>query len=588
PAPAHAKGLEVSQLPVHQRISAGNSFAANAVPRHDPLALEEQLGKSAWIRLAREERRATRPASLRRRDGVGTTARETARPALGPRRLEAARCPKRLPCVVRHLAGPDELPQGRERRLGVQLGLAKQVEPEERAAIERRTDAVVGLPLRWRKCRGAAQGGRILAEIKSDPLETRTDPHDFARGGELVELRRLEPGHTPREDVGLPERDGKRDSLERDERLPQRRPPVDAVPAGEEASERLVVDRLDLLAQRGEARAAEAAKDIGFAPFALRAARPKLAPHETALALEAAELRFRPLGGEGEPHCYVSGREGAAAPRVADQKTADGVLSDFEEGIRQARGRHCADGVAVAAGVLGGDQARLTSDANLNGSALGLQRLRQGGVVLAGTKVAPAEEEIVKLVGALRRPAQLFLDLLDGGRVDEVAELLLPEELFQQVAIERERLGAALRERRVVFVHVRRHVVEEERRRVRGGRRRLDFDDIDAALPKSDEQVAEGRQIEDVLQALTVGLEDDREVGVPAGDLQKPLGFQALLPERRALAGPAARDEERARGVLPKTSSEERRSRQLRDDDLLQLRGVDEDVVERRRRVSVG
>ena len=31
PAPAHAQGLEVSQLPVHRRIATGNSFAANPV-----------------------------------------------------------------------------------------------------------------------------------------------------------------------------------------------------------------------------------------------------------------------------------------------------------------------------------------------------------------------------------------------------------------------------------------------------------------------------------------------------------------------------------------------------------------------------
>jgi hypothetical protein len=38
----------------------------------------------------------------------------------------------------------------------------------------------------------------------------------------------------------------------------------------------------------------------------------------------------------------------------------------------------------------------------------------------------------VKLVGAPRRPAQLFLDLLEGGRVDEVAELLLAESSFSR------------------------------------------------------------------------------------------------------------------------------------------------------------
>jgi hypothetical protein len=58
PAPAHAQGLEVSQLSVHPRIATGNSFAANPVARDDPLALEEQLGEGAWIRIAR--RRAAR------------------------------------------------------------------------------------------------------------------------------------------------------------------------------------------------------------------------------------------------------------------------------------------------------------------------------------------------------------------------------------------------------------------------------------------------------------------------------------------------------------------------------------------------
>jgi hypothetical protein len=110
------------------------------------------------------------------------------------------------------------------------------------------------------------------------------------------------------------------------------------VPAGEEAGERLVVDRLDLLAQCGEARAAQAAKDVGLAPLTLHAARPKLAPHEAALALKAAKLRFRPLGGQAEPQRCVSGREGAAAPRVADQQAADGVLPDFEEASGRPEG----------------------------------------------------------------------------------------------------------------------------------------------------------------------------------------------------------------------------------------------------------
>ena len=56
----------------------------------------------------------------------------------------------------------------------------------------------------------------------------------------------------------------------------------------------------------------------------------------------------------------------------------------------------------------------------------------------------------------------------------------------------------------------------------------------------------ERRQVEDVLQDLAVGLEDDRELGVATRDLQQALRLQPLLPERRPLPGPAARDEQRA------------------------------------------
>ena len=43
-------------------------------------------------------------------------------------------------------------------------------------------------------------------------------------------------------------------------------------------------------------------------------------------------------------------------------------------------------------------------------------------------------------------------------------------------------------------------------------------------------------QVEDVLQALAVGLEHDRERAVVARDLKQALGLQPLLPQRRALA----------------------------------------------------
>ena len=98
----------------------------------------------------------------------------------------------------------------------------------------------------------------------------------------------------------------------------------------------------------------------------------------------------------------------------------------------------------------------------------------------------------------------------------------------------------------------------------------------------------ERREVEDVLQALAIGLEHDRERAVRPRDLEQALRLEALLPERRPLAGPPARDEQRAGGVLAEARAEERRLPHLLDDELLDLVRLDEQVGERRRDVRVG
>src|SRR5439155_26948590 len=133
------------------------------------------------------------------------------------------------------------------------------------------------------------------------------------------------------------------------------------------------------------------------------------------------------------------------------------------------------------------------------------------------------------------------LDLCERAGGDQVPQLLLTEQLPQQVAGERQRLRTALGRRRVVLVHVVRDVVEEQRRRVRRGRGGLDVDEVDLPRAQALEQALQRRQVEDVLQALAVGLEHDRERGVAPRNLQERLRLQALLPQRRALTGPAAR-----------------------------------------------
>ena len=102
------------------------------------------------------------------------------------------------------------------------------------------------------------------------------------------------------------------------------------------------------------------------------------------------------------------------------------------------------------------------------------------------------------------------------------------------------------------------------------------------------QQVAQRRQVENVLQALAVGLEDDREAGEVPRHLEQALGLQPLLPERRALAGVGARDQQRARGVLAEPGPEQGRVGELADDQLLELLGVDQNEVGGRRLVGVG
>ena len=142
----------------------------------------------------------------------------------------------------------------------------------------------------------------------------------------------------------------------------------------------------------------------------------------------------------------------------------------------------------------------------------------------------------MELVGVPRLGEQRGLDLGQRVRVDELAQLLGAEQLPEQLAVERERLRAALSRRRVVLVHVGGDVVEEERGGERGGGRRLDLDEIELARAQRGEQALERRQVEHVLEALAIGLEDDREGSVFPRHLEQRLRLEPLLPERRPLA----------------------------------------------------
>ena len=183
---------------------------------------------------------------------------------------------------------------------------------------------------------------------------------------------------------------------------------------------------------------------------------------------------------------------------------------------------------------------------------------------------------------------EVVLDLLERAGVDQVAKLLLPEQLAQQIAIERQRRRAALGVRRVALVHVRRDVVEQQRGRERRRGRGLDLDQRQLAAVQRGQQLDQSRDVEHVAQALSVGLENDREFPVFLRDFKERLRLQPLLPQRRAPAGPRARDQQRAGRVLAEARAEQRARGQLGDDGVLDLVRLEHDQVGARRVLGVG
>jgi hypothetical protein len=117
---------------------------------------------------------------------------------------------------------------------------------------------------------------------------------------------------------------------------------------------------------------------------------------------------------------------------------------------------------------------------------------------------SPSEQEqIVERVGVLEARAEALEALLDrdsmASRIEELAQLGLAEELAQLRVIDRQRLRAALGERRVAVVDEARDVREEHRRGERRGRSRVDEHDADGSRRDARRSSRSAGEVEDVL-----------------------------------------------------------------------------------------
>ena len=605
-APDPALLLHRAEDRVDRAEAAVDAFRVDGFAHQDAVPLEERerggvpplglRGKTrGGPRRARRRLRAiAAPAGIDQRPAPGSLGRAEARePARSrapvTRRPLPAQCAQRGEGVVGDLAGPHEVPQRIEHfPIRPAAGGGEQLPVEARpASAEVLPEALVTFRVGSVGAVGEAHRPKGLATRpdEHDPPVVASqapapDPRDLAHRAQLVEEPRLIPRDPGRQDVALEDAGGDgqarelvddlREALQRGgsaeggwRRFVDR---GDAVPRRQEPGEGDRVDRLDLAPQLRQGPPAKEAKDVRIAPFAFRAAGPELAAEQRPAADQAIEGVLDDARWQPPATRRFGAQERSMRPRPARKQPVERVHRGSEERLRDADRRRDPDAVAIARHVLHGDPAVHAGDPDLHHASRRLQ-LPEPGLGGGRTALGPRRELVGREVA---EPAQQVVDLVERGRptvvserleaqlevgegirVEELAQLLLAQQLAQQVAIERERLCPSLGEWRIAVVHVGGDVVEQQRAREGRGRRGLDRVDGDLAALDAGQDVAQRGQVEGVREDLAVRLDQDREAAIAAGHGEQVRGPLPLLPQRRAGAGSPARQQQRTGRVLP-------------------------------------
>ena len=547
------------------------------------------------------------PAGAGRRPG--TPERAGSRPAPRSRRPDLGRrAPheraERSERVVGDLARPHQVPQGRQEQAlvgGPRRG--HELRPERGTSLgELPADRVVeiavgGFGRRVREERRRIRPGddRHAPVVGSE--RSGADPRDVPGGHEGVEVGGAVAADAGREHVRFEDRRGDRHALQLSDgaregvRVSAR--PIRVLPGRQEAPERRRVHRLDLASQHRERAAPDAAQHVRIAPLVARPARPEAAADDLVVGLERSQRLLDAVDRGAEPRRDLRREERAVRSREPSYETLERTVGLAGERGGEPEGERDAERVAEPGGVLHGGDPLLPRDPDADRASVGEQGVRQGlgvpdldaGSDLVVGQVAERPQQVVQVVGgsgaaAVAQTLELELHLVEGARVEELPQLVRAEQLAQQIAIEREGGGAPLGERRVSLVHVDADPSEEQRLRERRRVVGVDGDEPRATRPEVRHHLAERRDVEDVLEALPRGLQQDREVGV-LGRLRQEIGRALpLLPERRALAGPSAGEQERPRRRLAERAREHRGLRQRPHDQLLDRLGVEHEVVD--------
>lgn len=340
--------------------------------------------------------------------------------------------------------------------------------------------------------------------------------------------------------------------------------------------------------QGGQGTAAQPAQDGRVTPLLADTGRVEL-------ALDDAAARRQPLKGtlgdrDAQAEAGGGGGRGerAVGARVAGEEVAERVLHRLGEGLRDADGECCAQRVAQAARVFDRRPVVGSADTDPDGAAGRRQLLGPVGFgaplgqfgIGEGAEHAQEVGDALDVLhpAVLGQPLELPLQFREHLGVEQFAQLRLAEQLRQQPRVQREGGGAALGERGVALVEELGDVAEQERAGERGRLLGGDLDQAHLAGLQVAHQLDESGDVEDVLEAFADRFQDDRERTELARHLEQLGGPLALLPERGALAGAAARQQQRAGGALAEAGCEQGRTAHLVGDDLVDLALVEDDV----------
>ena len=338
----------------------------------------------------------------------------------------------------------------------------------------------------------------------------------------------------------------------------------------------------------------------------LRPARPPAAAARAIAAAPCAALRRRTTRGRGRPgrnspsttrplgqqarergldhrdaeakaRADVLARERTMRAAEAPHQIADRIGDRLEQRHRQSRRQRHADRIAIARRILDRDEAlarrrcarrsarRVLTSSSIAGSATPAS-LRSS--ISVARQIAEPQQQVVNRIGrsrmeTRRQVLQLLLERVEHGFVEQIAQLGVADQIAQLRLIDRQRLRAPFGQRRIAVVDVVGDVAEQQRRRERRRLLRFDVDDAQRSAAHAAHDVGQRRQVEDVAQALAIGLENDRKRSESRRHREQIRRALAQLPERRARAGPAAGQQQRAAGGFAEPRREHRRRSEL-------------------------